>query len=197
MSVHDSESVIGEANAIIRLEREKMKRLLSIQRPADMAPNSSDRVSVSIPLFSKPAENHQQSFDLFRDAIASSLRPHSPAKPQTAAALSTSSSPVQKLRNPPKRASFLSFCTCHLGSGRICLFCDSGRGDERREKVVDIRRALRDVEWRRRVGLSEDLADSKDSAISFWRRALDLKTDTNPCLCCVPFRTVGIYRVTQ
>jgi hypothetical protein len=185
-----SQGILDQANAIVREERERMRRLLesqsnSIKPPLTKAPSNA---TVSLPITPSVDDNDvtKVSFQLFNQSLQQSVNPP-PSDPVSAPAeipvqpSPSSSHRVTRSARDPLNSSLLD-CTCSF-LGRACWVCGStarltgARSTD--DRPVDIRRALREIEWRRRVGLphQESLIDP-DSALKFWRRALDIKNSS-------------------
>ena len=172
-----NEEIIEQANAIVREERERMKKLLLSQPVQLLSPPLPARTVLAHVHPSRPEDAATRlSFDLFNRALLESAS-YRPPEVTEAPPAPARLQPKPPRREGPKAEALeaLLECTCRF-LGRACWVCgNSARlGRSTDERPVDIRKALREIDWRRRVGLPQE-AD-QDSTLKFWRRALDIKT---------------------
>jgi hypothetical protein len=166
-----SDDVFNQANAIVREQRERMKKLLLAQAspPVFTAPVIVRKVPDN-PKATRP------SFELVNEPLEVS-----PIKSELSGEV-----PPSRATPPNKKElkEALLDCTCGF-LGRACWVCgNSARlGRSIDERPVNIGKALQEREWSRQVGLPQSVVD-QDSALKFWRRALDMKTSNSFCSLC-------------
>ena len=181
----DSQEIIQQANAIVREERERMRQLLKSCSSKSPSYNEPPPLLQKAKYQSVDDSNAARlSFERFQEAIKASLnRPlvKSPRSPALSSVNPGDADPkaLQLSKSDTPSLSSLLDCTCRF-LGQSCWVCGNTArlGSHIADRPVDIRRALREVEWRRRVDLPPDSTFDRESALKFWRRALEAKVAT-------------------